>query len=104
MLEGAPKEEFKEVQDFCLEVGLPVTLEEIGVTTPEQVKLSTTSQAMYSPLSCMTLLCRLTLWVRLHSANKHKNNKITGPLALCEKGRCFVLLSMPTMALSLSMF
>ncbi len=38
VLEGAPKEEFKEVQDFCLEVGLPVTLEEIGVTTPEQVK------------------------------------------------------------------
>ena len=38
VLECAPKEEFKEVQDFCLEVGLPVTLEEIGVTTPEQVK------------------------------------------------------------------
>lgn len=30
---------FKEVQDFCLEVGLPVTLEEIGVTTPEQVEI-----------------------------------------------------------------
>lgn len=38
VLEGASKEEFKEVQDFCIEVGLPVTLEEIGVTTPEQVK------------------------------------------------------------------
>ena len=37
-LEGAPKEEFEEVQNFCLEVGLPVTLEEIGVTTPEQVE------------------------------------------------------------------
>ena len=39
VLEGASKEEFKEVQDFCLEVGLPVTLEEIGVTTPEQVAI-----------------------------------------------------------------
>ena len=39
VLEGVTKEEFKEVQDFCLEVGLPVTLEEIGVTTPEQVKI-----------------------------------------------------------------
>ena len=39
VLEGASKEEFKEVQDFCLEVGLPVTLEEIGVTTPEQVEI-----------------------------------------------------------------
>lgn len=38
ILEGAPKEEFEEVQNFCLEVGLPVTLEEIGVTTPEQVE------------------------------------------------------------------
>ena len=38
VLEGAPKEEFEEVQNFCLEVGLPVTLEEIGVTTPEQVE------------------------------------------------------------------
>lgn len=36
-LEGVEKEEFKEVQDFCLEVGLPVTLEEIGVTTDEQI-------------------------------------------------------------------
>ena len=39
VLEGAPKAEFKEVQDFCREVGLPVTLEEIGVTTKEQVKV-----------------------------------------------------------------
>lgn len=39
ILEGAPKAEFKEVQDFCREVGLPVTLEEIGVTTKEQVKV-----------------------------------------------------------------
>lgn len=38
VLEGASKEEFEEVQNFCLEVGLPVTLEEIGVTTKEQVK------------------------------------------------------------------
>ena len=38
VLEGAPKEEFEEVQNFCLEVGLPVTLGEIGVTTPEQVE------------------------------------------------------------------
>ena len=39
VLEGASKEEFKEVQDFCREVGLPVTLEEIGVTTKEEIKV-----------------------------------------------------------------
>ena len=38
VLEGVPKAEFDEVQQFCMEVGLPVTLEEIGVTTPEQIK------------------------------------------------------------------
>ena len=38
VMEGVPKEEFEEVQNFCLEVGLPVTLEEIGVTTVEQVE------------------------------------------------------------------
>ena len=38
VLEGAPKEEFKEVQDFCLEVGLPIRLEEIGITTDEEIR------------------------------------------------------------------
>lgn len=38
VLENAPTAEFKEVQDFCRSVGLPVTLEEIGITTDEQVK------------------------------------------------------------------
>lgn len=37
VLEGVSKEEFEEVQDFCLEVGLPVTLEECGVTTEEEM-------------------------------------------------------------------
>lgn len=39
VLEGASKEEFKEVQDFCIEVGLPVTLAEIGVTTEDEIKI-----------------------------------------------------------------
>ena len=38
LIEGVPKEEFEEVQNFCMEVGLPVTLEEIGVTAAEQVE------------------------------------------------------------------
>lgn len=39
VLEGASNEEFKEVQDFCLEVGLPVTLEQVGITTDEQIRI-----------------------------------------------------------------
>lgn len=38
LVEQAPSAEFKEVQDFCLSVGLPVTLDEIGVTADEQVR------------------------------------------------------------------
>ena len=39
VLEGATKEEFDDVQSFCMEVGLPVTLEQIGITTEEQVRI-----------------------------------------------------------------
>ncbi len=39
ILEGATKEEFKEVQDFCLEVGLPVTLAEIGLDVNDKEAL-----------------------------------------------------------------
>lgn len=39
VIEGAPKAEFKEVQEFCMNVQLPVTLEEIGITTKEQIKV-----------------------------------------------------------------
>lgn len=39
VIEGASKEEFKEVQDFCASVGLPVTLEEIGITTRDEVRV-----------------------------------------------------------------
>lgn len=38
VLEGADKTEFEKVQDFCLEVGLPITLDELGVTDDEQIK------------------------------------------------------------------
>ena len=38
VLEGATKDEFNDVQDFCLEVGLPVTLEELGITTDDQIR------------------------------------------------------------------
>ena len=39
ILEGAPKEEFYEVQNFCREVGLPVTLEEIGITKEDELRV-----------------------------------------------------------------
>ncbi len=37
-LEAATTEEFEDVQSFCLEVGLPVTLAELGITTDEQIR------------------------------------------------------------------
>ena len=40
VLENAPKEEIKEVMDFCHSVGLPVTLKEVGVTDVERVHIA----------------------------------------------------------------
>lgn len=40
LLENAPKEEIKEVMDFCVSVGLPVTLKEVGVTDVERVHIA----------------------------------------------------------------
>lgn len=37
VLEGATESEFRDVQSFCKEVGLPVTLAELGITTDEQI-------------------------------------------------------------------
>ena len=37
-LEGATEEEFLDVQEFCLEVGLPVTLSELGVKTDDEIR------------------------------------------------------------------
>jgi len=39
-LENAPKEEIKEVMDFCYSVGLPLTLKEVGVTKLEHVLIA----------------------------------------------------------------
>lgn len=38
VLEGVPTDEFSDVQNFCLEVGLPVTLAELGITTEDQIR------------------------------------------------------------------
>lgn len=40
ILENAPKEEIKEVMDFCYSVGLPVTLEEVGVSDVKRVRIA----------------------------------------------------------------
>ena len=38
VLEGVAKEEFDDVQGFCIEVGLPITLEELGITKDEEIR------------------------------------------------------------------
>lgn len=40
VLENAPKEELKEVMDFCYSIGLPITLKEVGVTDTERVHIA----------------------------------------------------------------
>lgn len=40
LIENAPKEEIKEVMDFCHSVGLPITLKEMGVTDVKRVMIA----------------------------------------------------------------
>lgn len=40
LLESAPKEEIKEVMEFCYSVGLPITLKEMGITDVERVHIA----------------------------------------------------------------
>lgn len=40
ILEGAPKAELEEVMAFCRSVGLPVTLEAVGVTDASRVMIA----------------------------------------------------------------
>jgi glycerol dehydrogenase len=40
LLENAPREEIKEVMDFCYSVGLPITLKQVGVTDVERVHIA----------------------------------------------------------------
>lgn len=40
IIENAPKDELDEVIDFCVSVGLPVTLKQVGVTDVERVKIA----------------------------------------------------------------
>jgi len=44
ILEGAVKELFEEVQSFCLEVGLPVTLEELSLSCDDEEALRTIAE------------------------------------------------------------
>jgi glycerol dehydrogenase len=39
VLENAPQEELDEVLDFCMDIGLPVTLAELGVKEPDEAGL-----------------------------------------------------------------
>jgi glycerol dehydrogenase len=40
IIENAPKDELNKVLDFCVSVGLPVTLEQVGVKDIERVKIA----------------------------------------------------------------
>lgn len=40
IIENAPKDEINEVIEFCISVGLPVTLEQVGVSDVERVKIA----------------------------------------------------------------
>ena len=49
MLENVPSEELDEIMSFCIEVGLPVTLGELGVTEITDEKLLAVAKAATVP-------------------------------------------------------
>ncbi len=49
VLEDAPTEEIEEVLDFCLEVGLPVCLEDIGIVDPKPKEIMAAAEATCAP-------------------------------------------------------
>ncbi|WP_297979762.1 glycerol dehydrogenase [uncultured Methanobrevibacter sp.] len=49
VLENSPVEELDEVLNFCVSVGLPVTLEEIGVTNPTEEKILRVAEVACAP-------------------------------------------------------
>ena len=49
VLENAPKKELDEILDFCVSVGLPVTMAEIGVTDPTPEKIMHVAELACSP-------------------------------------------------------
>lgn len=46
IIENAPKDEINEVIEFCISVGLPVTLEQVGVSDVERVKIACNKACM----------------------------------------------------------
>ena len=49
ILEDAPLEEIEEIYNFCIEMGLPVTLEELGVTDLSEDRLMEVARLACSP-------------------------------------------------------
>ena len=49
VLENAPVEELEEVLKFCVSVGLPVTLKEIGITDPSEEKILRVAEVACAP-------------------------------------------------------
>lgn len=49
VLEDAPREKFQEVQEFCLSIGLPVTLEQLGLADPAPEQLMEVAKAACAP-------------------------------------------------------
>lgn len=46
IIENAPKDEINKVMEFCISVGLPITLEQVGVTDVERVKIAAEKACM----------------------------------------------------------
>ena len=49
VLENVPTDELEDIIDFCIELGLPVTLKELGITDPTPEKIMAVAEAACAP-------------------------------------------------------
>lgn len=80
MLENAPTEELEEVLEFCVSVGLPVCLKDLGVdsVSPEELKAvaekasipEESTHAMPFPVNAQTVAAAIVAADKLGSAYK----------------------------------
>ena len=49
VLENVPADELEDIIDFCIELGLPVTLKELGITDPTPEKIMAVAEAACAP-------------------------------------------------------
>lgn len=81
VMEGRPSDEVEEVLDFCLSIGLPVCLDDLGIHNPSRDDIRKVAEATTAPgetihASCFEVTASMVeaaIWTADALANDYKN-------------------------------